>query len=98
MAALLQKHTYLKRTEILVSSMKFLHHRILKITPVTGWMQHMELHSEVHTIQVPKNKCLYVTTIKSTSQNLYSLSSIVWTLKSTKIQGDGYEKNCADEK
>jgi hypothetical protein len=58
----------------------------------------MELHSEVHTIQVPKNKCLYVTTIKSTSQNLYSLSSIVWTLKSTKIQGDGYEKNCTDEK
>lgn len=61
-------------------------------------MQHMELDSEVHAIQVLKNKCLYVNTIKSTSQNLCSLSNIVWTLKSTKIQGDGYEKNWTDEK
>lgn len=98
MAALLQKHKYLKRIGILVSSMKFLHHRILKITQFTGWMQHMDLHSEVLTLQVPKNKCLYVNTIKTTSQNLYSLSSIVWTLKSTKIQGNEYETNWADKK
>jgi hypothetical protein len=78
--------------------MKFLHHRILDITPFTGWMQHMNLHSEVHTLQMPKNKCLYVNTKKSTSQNLYSLSSSVWTLKSTRIQGDVYEKNWTDKK
>lgn len=71
----------LKRTEILASSMKFYHHRILEITPFTGWMQHMDLHSEVHTLQVPKNKCLYVNTAKGTSQNLYSLSSIFLDIK-----------------
>jgi len=58
----------------------------------------MDLHSEVHKLQVPKNKCLYVNTIKTTSQNLYSLSSIVWTLKSTKIQENEYETNWADKK
>jgi hypothetical protein len=39
-----------------------------------------------------QNKCLYVNTINSTSQNFYSLSSIVWTLKSTEYRGMGREK------
>lgn len=81
-----------KQTEILVPFMKFLHHRILEITPFTCWMQHMDLHSEMHTLHVPRNKCLYVNTVKSTSQNFYSSSSIVWTLQSTEYRGMGMRK------
>jgi hypothetical protein len=62
-----------------------------------------DLHSEKHTLRVPKHKYLDVNMIEfvgnsgyymtSTSQGLYSSLNTVWTLKSVRIQWDGYEKN-----